>query len=771
MAIGCLGIAGQLVLVRELMAASGGNEFSAGVTVAAWILCEALGAWLAGHTRSSFIVGLRGCRTAHRLSFLSALSILSSLAAVPAATLVRPLLGVLPGETLSIPLLLLATLTVAFLPAAAHGTLFVTGAGLHAQRLPIRASGAASPMTGDVGSAYAWEGLGTTLAGLACFLMLSRLPSLAVIALFSLPLAAALLLLRPSDFRLHPSAFILTSSGLLAAMSVSAFIMAQPIDRMAWGAAWHGQRVESVTNSPYGKTVRLERAGQQLILYDGLPVVTVPTNETERIEELGLLPVLTHPLPRRVLVLGHDLAIAVALARFRPDIRATVVQLDPVLARTSLAALLSDSSLLVPPFSLVTADPVSFLSRLQRPLPGSATLGTFDCIILTDAVPSNLGSSRLFALEFYRLCRSRLAAGGILAIAGPGDPTGLSPDLVSIVSTRRRTLAIAFEHVLPLAADFPLLLASDRPLNLVTETLLVRLDRLSRKPKLLDSAYVTDLLDPFRQQSFASVLQSGTRNPGSGISSAASPRELFLNMVRENRLVSPAFGALYARLGGLSPRLLLSLGAMLLAVGLAGARSRGLPFSRGFAILTSGFSGAAVSSLLLFVWQVRFGSVFSGVALLVTAFMFGTALGSILGIRILRVRPSSFILHPLLGADLVLAACAAAAALLVHGGPAGVFLLANCLAGACLGLQFAIAGFIAPRASLIASSPESAARRAGVLTALDLAGGSLGGILTALFLVPVFGIGTTALSAGAVKLASALTQLAASGRIRPAGPA
>ena len=56
MAIGCLGIAGQLVLLRELMAAYGGNEFSAGVTVAVWILCEALGAWLAGHARSSFIV-------------------------------------------------------------------------------------------------------------------------------------------------------------------------------------------------------------------------------------------------------------------------------------------------------------------------------------------------------------------------------------------------------------------------------------------------------------------------------------------------------------------------------------------------------------------------------------------------------------------------------------------------------------------------------------------------------------------------------------------
>ena len=549
--------------------------------------------------------------------------------------------------------------------------------------------------------------------------------------------------------------------------TLASLVFALPIERMAWGAAWRGQQVVSVANSPYGEIVRLERAGQQLILYDGLPVLTVPTTETERIEELGLLPVLIQPQPRRVLVLGHDLAIAAALARFHPDIKVVAVQLDPLLARASLAALSSDSSLITshsgssllpPPFSLIIADPVSFLS---------ATRDTFDCIILTDATPSSLGSSRLFTLEFYRLCRSRLASVGILAVAAPGDPTSLSPDLASIVSTRQRTLEAAFGHVLPLAADFPLLLASDRPLSVVTGILLDHLGRLSRQPKLLDSAYVTDLLDPFRQETFASQIANrhSPQRPLSDSapiairqSSSASPRELFLNMVRENRLASPAFGVLYARLGSLSPRLLLLLSAVLLVIGLAGARIRGRPFSRGFAILTSGFSGAAVASLLLFAWQVRFGSVYSGVALLVTAFMFGTVLGGIGGSRSSSIvlRPSSF-----LAADIALTACAGAAALLIHGGPAGAFLAANCLAGACLGFQFALAGSIVHSPGSIDSAPESAARRAGILTALDLAGGSIGGILTALVFVPALGIGIAALSAGSVKLASALVQLAA----------
>ena len=738
LAIGCLGIAGQLVLLRELMAAYGGNELSAGVTVAAWILCEALGAWLAGRPRFS-----------PPSSLLPALSVFCSLAAVPAAILVRPMFGVLPGETLSIPVLLLATFLVVLLPAASHGALFVTAAAHRPQ---------------GIASAYVWEGIGTALAGLACFLLLSRLPSISVVALSALPLIVA----AGVRHGLTRKKWTNWSLGFGALASVVLLTFGQSAEKLAWAAAWRGQRVAEVANSPYGKIVRLTRAGQQLILYDGLPVLAVPPIQTERIEELSLLPVLCQPAPHRVLVLGSDLAVPVALARFRPDINVAAVQLDPLLARTCLAALSSDSSLLPHRFSLTIADPVSFLR---------ATPDTFDCIILTDAAPISLGSSRLFAAEFYRLCRLRLAPGGILATAGPGDPTGLSPDLAGLLSTRLRTLKTAFGHVLPVAADFPLLLASDQPPHIAAESLVPRLVGLSERPRLVDSSYVASLLDPFRQEAFASILQTDVQGQRSSLASEAAvgqrdvstvayPRELFLNMVRENRLVSPAFGALYARLGSSSivhrsSFIVLLLITTLLVVDVVGARAGGRRFNRGFAIMTSGFSGAAVSSLLLFTWQVRFGSIFSGLALLVTAFMLGTVVGGFLGNRSPRAPRSSPLAadYAFLAADLVLTACAVLVMVLIRNGPAGAFLGVNCLAGACLGFQFAVAGSMVRSPSSTVTAPESVARRAGILTALDLAGGSLGGILTALVVVPVFGITAAALVAGAVKLTSALAHL------------
>ncbi|MBM3313629.1 hypothetical protein FJY70_03440, partial [candidate division WOR-3 bacterium] len=469
-ATGCMGIVGQIVVLREMMAAYGGNELCAGVTLAVWMLSEALGAWSVGRAgKRRPVVG--------PLLFLS---VLCSLAAVPAALLLRPLLGVLPGETLSIPLLLPATVLVALPPAATHGALFVTVAAAHAQYASVRDS---SPS--GVGSAYVWEGVGTAVAGLVCFLLLNHLSSLSLVALAALLLAAAGAcsspMARPERTMLGAGAGVLALAAILA--------LGPTAEKLAWARAWRGQRVTELTNSAYGKMTRLERAGQQFILYNGRPALTMPLLETERREELGLIPVLAHPLPRRVLVLGHDLALAVTMARCFAEVEVTAVQLDPLLAQVLRAALASESQL-PPNLHLLVADPVSFLSSGRD---------SFDCLVLTDAVPLSLGDCRLFTSEFYRLCRSRLSSRGLLATSCPGSPTGLSPDLLGLLSTRRRTLEVAFEHVLPLAVDFPLLLASRRPVQVAGEDLVARLGRLACRPRLLDSGYVVALLAPFRQ--------------------------------------------------------------------------------------------------------------------------------------------------------------------------------------------------------------------------------------------------------------------------------
>jgi hypothetical protein len=217
-------------------------------------------------------------------------------------------------------------------------------------------------------------------------------------------------------------------------------------------------------------------------------------------------------------------------------------------------------------------------------------------------------------------------------------------------------------------------------------------------------------------------------------------------MVCGNRLAWPAFGRWYDRVGRLPAGWLAVPLVLLLAVGLAGACRGGVLFKHGLGLFVSGFAGAAIVTMTVFGFQVRCGSAYSGVAFIITSFMLGAVAGAWAGTRFThRGATAAFVV-----AEAALILCCVVQPVLARTGNAPAFALTAFLAAACLGLQFAVAG---------AARPGGVAARTGTLTALDLAGGFLGGLATALFLLPVYGLILTGTLVGAAKLSSLLAQL------------
>lgn len=703
-AAGGLGFAAQVVLLRELLATYAGNELSAGVAVAVWLLCESLGACLFGQWADWYNPRL--------LPLIGLISVASSVLAVPATIAARSSLGLLPGEAVSVPALVGISFMVLVLPAATHGALFVTAAA----------------GVGSAGRAYALEGLGTAAAGaLVSLILLNRLPSLAVAALLAVPVAAGV-------FRQARLLSAVTAVTLLVLA-----VLAGRAERRVYAAAWPGQHITAIINTPYGKVVRMQRDGQRTVLYDGIPVMNIPPVDPERIEELVHLPMLAHPAPGRVLMLGQALGGYVDELLKHPVRAVTVVQLDAGLGRELRIAggdFVSDE-LADPRVRRVTADPVTFV--------GGAG-GTFDVVIMLDEAPVTFAAGRLFALEFFERCRQRLAPGGILAIPAPGTGTQIPPDARSILLNRRRTLEASFNALELLPADFPLLLASDRHIQTTTETLTARLRQRHIVASVLDSSYLAALLDPFRRELLERELSGATRPV---LNTARRPVEVLLSMARAGRMSSPGFGRWYSGLTSLPLWYAWIAVVFLLAVGLVGVRWRGLPFGTGLAVLTSGLTGAGIYTCSVVGYQMRFGSVYSGVSLLAASLMLGSVIGGVLGTR-LGHRGAPVLL---VAGDLLLGAGAVALPVLVQHGPAVSFALVLGLAGACLGLQFALAG------SVLRS--EGTGRMTGVLAALDLTGGFAGGLVTALLLLPIYGLASAVLVLAGVKLSSLVAQLAA----------
>ena len=65
--------------------------------------------------------------------------------------------------------------------------------------------------------------------------------------------------------------------------ALAAFVFALPVERWAWSMAWHGQRVTAVANSPYGKTILLERGERfRPLRRQGLRVARKHEDQIER---------------------------------------------------------------------------------------------------------------------------------------------------------------------------------------------------------------------------------------------------------------------------------------------------------------------------------------------------------------------------------------------------------------------------------------------------------------------------------------------------------
>ncbi len=723
LAAGALGFAAQVSLMRELMAVFAGNELTVGVVVAVWILFESSGALVAAKIpddRAAALVVPFGIGSAF-----------ASMAAVLAPILARPVLGLIPAETFSLPQVVLVSAAVALLPAGLHGVLFVACAaalGRESSRpgTDLGRTGPEAP-----GTAYVLEGLGTSIAGLVISLVLvSRAPALAIVAGAGALLAFALV---AGQRRSIPVLFGAMTIGLCGLVAYAA----AGIERRTTAMAWPGQQVTTVANSPYGKLVSLRRAEQRVLLYNGMPVMSVPSSDPAAIEELVGFGLLAHPHPKRVLLVGPALGGYVAEALKYPVAEVTVVQLDEFLTRAAVSAgsSLVKSELADCRVRCVHADPMRFMATDQ---------GKYDCIVQVEVQPMNLAASRLFTVEFFRLCQQRLADGGVFAVAGPGDVARLSPELADILRLRHRTMAAAFANVQALSADCPLLLGSARQLSLSPETLAPRLRQAGVQNNVLDEGYIAALLSNFRSQALAQELsQDRSRRV---ISSVLEPRELFLSIVGQNRLAWPGFGRWYERIGQMSPSWLLLALVVLLGVGLAGARFGDTRFRHGFAIMISGLAGASVVTMTVFGFQVRYGSAYSGVTMMLAVFMLGTVAGAWVGRLFARIGMTM----PFIAAEVVLVSCCVVQPALTRAGSALSFGFIALLAAGCLGLQFAIAGAV--RTGTVAA-------RTGTLTGLDLVGGFAGGLLTALFLLPVYGVLWTGALVGAAKLASLLVQV------------
>ncbi len=701
LALGFTTTVAQVLLVRELVAVFYGNELVLGLILAAWLAWGALGAGLSGRFASC---SQRVGRTVLVAGGPALLGLLPSLQMLLVRA-ARGLLRVPPGALVEFgPMVGVVLLSVAPVCLLA-GALF-----------PLLARHLAE--TGrPAGQAYLWECAGAATGGaLFSFVLIRYLDPFQTAALILMVDLAAALLLAPVPFanlaRL-PLAILPPAILLLAILLPAILLLAPSVHRAT--LRWQWSDLAYAADSPYGRIVIQARDSQRVFYENGL--LMFETQGTGP-EEVVHPPLLAHPAPRDVLLIGGAAAGNLREVLRHPVAHVTVVESDPLLLRAARLHLPPDEAAVLddPRVTVVLDDGRRWVQTARR---------KFDVVILDLPEPSTGALNRFYTEEFFREVRAVLNPGGILSLGLPAAENYWSPELARRNGSVYHTLRAVFPHVLVLPGDTVHFLASGDPLEADPDRWGERLAERGIPTRWVTAAYIRYL---FTTDRFAQVREALEATVGVRLNRDLTPICYYYDLALWLSRFTPRLRGFFERTDFL--RLGWVALALVVPVGLARVRRRwAVPLAVGGA----GLAGMMLEVVILLAFQVRHGSLYTQVSLIVTAYMVGMVLGSQGAASRPRAAPTARrALLALMGA--LSAGAAVLPFLLGRPLPAAVFPLLALLAGGWGGAVFPLA---------LQAEPGDVGRTAGRLYGADLAGGCLGALLGGAFFIPLLGIPQT----------------------------
>ena len=700
-AAGGFAIAGQVILLRELMAAFQGNELSLGGILAAWLLWGAAGSWIAGRLAD------RSGRPAALLAVcLVAVSVLLP-ATVFASGLVRKFSGSSPTEMISFVRFLWST-------AAVLGPLCFVQGGFYAL-----GSKALSSDYGDAGAgrAYLLESAGSGAGGLILSLLLiNLLPPVGLALLMSAGVLICVLPLIARRLTRVPIA-------LLAAACITATFAAR-LDTLRWQTMWRPMRVLEARNSLYGNLAAVDVQGETSLFADGLLAAT--SGSRLRAEELVHIGLAHHRDPKHILLIGGGLSGCLAETLKHPVERVDYVELDPEVIKLGRRHLLpedlrplSDSRVTVH-----HSDARYFVKGSDH---------EYDAVIMDLPGPRSARLNRMYSMEFFGELKRALRDDGIVVFAIASSEVYPSPEQRLLLASLRKTAKDVFGTVQLLPGEACLFILSDAELPPPgAEVILEKLDSLNIEPQYVSWDRLPDQLSPYKIEGFRKAIEETEGRARRNLD--FQPIGYLYNLAEWAAHFPGAWLQRWLWTAIVAKRALFFVvpGAMLLALGgfiLVAKRS-----AVGLAIAMGGLSEMVFQLVVLIGFQVLYGYLFYRIGIMVGLFMAGLAVGSFVVWRAGELSHFRVNRGFLLVQGLICWYPLTLPVMFLLQPPAVVFMLLPAIAGVIGGLQLPLA------VQMVREASPGLGRSAGGLYGWDLFGSCFGALLAGPILIPAIGL-------------------------------
>ena len=473
----------QVIILRELLVLFYGNELSAGLIFAGWLLWSGLGSGLSG--KWSLKV------SAHTNLLRLLLVCLSAM--LPLAVLfirATRIIWMLPaGELPSIGKMLLISVAATGLFCPISGALFGICWAIH------RREGRNQPL-----SIYLAEALGSAAAGLIFyFIFLPYMPVFTSIWITTgISLFISCWMFRPwqpvSGLRFGHWMWI-----AVLLMMVAGAVSGSRLDHFSRRWQW-GPNLSAVYDTAFHNIAVVKKESQVSVFTNGLWLFSEPDRLSA---EYGAhLALLQHPNPKTILLLGGGIAGFLEELFKHPSIQAVdYVEPDPDFIRLLKPHLSSamDASLQHPRVRLLHQDPRIFMHRSQT---------QYDVILMNMGDPITAQMNRFYTKEFFARVKQRLLPGGIFSFAVSGGESMLGPTQARFLGSMEKTLLEIFPKTLIYPGDQNRFFATDISGDLVTDykALAGRIFERHLQLTYIREGILQDALSPFRLDYLKSIM-------------------------------------------------------------------------------------------------------------------------------------------------------------------------------------------------------------------------------------------------------------------------
>ncbi|MFC1539531.1 methyltransferase [Candidatus Latescibacterota bacterium] len=704
--LGIVAMTAQVAYLREVLATFTGGELTIGVALLFWLLWTSAGSGILGKIISRIenpekcfhelfpwygILGYAGTVIISNTAFFTNLS---------------------RGELVSYDIQFIAV-TVAFLPFnILGGFLFVLGS-----------KSITSNNSPSVGRAYTLEAAGSAIAGVAISFILVNIISNHSIAL----LCAVIGITSGAYWNIRHRYF----KGL--------FRISFPIMLLAFvffgndyisGYHYKGQHILAEKDTKYGR-LRITRKEEQITFYsDASALFSVPDIETA--EYAVHIPMLAVIEPRSVLVLGGGPGgIIDEVLKYNTVERVTCVELDPALFELA-KTFLDENWIDNPKIEIVFTDGRAYLE---------STADKFDVIVMNLPAPLSGITNRYYTSEFYSLASSHLSEFGILGFSLIGDENYISGDLAYFLSSVRTTVTTAFPAVLEIPGTRCRFLAGNSSGMFDSfgwEQLNAKREKLGIETKYVRDYFLKYTLSPMRMDHIRESLDVVKSPP---VNSDTKPIGYFTRTILQGNLDSSWITNIIKRSVTPLKLWLFMLAVMFILAGIAiPSGKRHTERAVAASVISVGMTEISLEVLAIMAYQSIFGFLYGRIALLTGLYMTGLALGSWKGTLRIETRPvyvknlmkiqTGIAVLPLLWIVI----------LSVHSAIPGQIPFMEILFYVLIFLSGLAGGFQFPIADSLYGKSASNSRGLGAVYSIDIAGSSIGALMTASLMIPVLGM-------------------------------